>query len=61
MSYKQLVAKDFVNENNGLEEKKYVRRKDLVKKLFKKPERKKSLVDDKLNYLNNEMKKTGML
>ena len=61
MTYRQLVSKDFVDENNKLEEKKYVRRKNLVKNLFKKPERKKSLVDEKLNHLNNEMKKTGML
>ena len=61
MSYKQLVSKDFVNENDEIEKKKYVKRKNLVKKLFKKPERKKSLVDEKLNYLNNEMKRTGML
>jgi hypothetical protein len=61
LSYKQLVSKDFVNENDEIEKKKYAKRKNLVKKMFKKPERKKSLVDDKLNYLNNEMKKTGML
>jgi len=61
LSYKQLVSKDFVNENDEIEKKKYVKRKNLVKKLFKKPERKKSLVDEKLNYLNNEMKRTGML
>ena len=61
MSYKQLVSKDFVNENSELGEKKYVKRKNILKKLFKKPERKKSLVDEKLKYPNNEMKKTGML
>jgi hypothetical protein len=61
LSYKQLVSKDFVNENDEIEKKKYAKRKNLVKKMFKKPERKKSLIDEKLKQLNNEMKKTGML
>ncbi len=60
LSYKQLVSKDFVNENDEIEKKKYAKRKNLVKKLFKKPERKKSLIDEKLNQLNKELKKTGM-
>jgi hypothetical protein len=60
LSYKQLVSKDFVNENAEIEKKKYAKRKNLVKKLFKKPERKKSLIDEKLNQLNKELKKTGM-
>lgn len=60
LSYKQLVSKDFVNENDEIEKKKYAKRKNLVKKLFKKPERKKSIIDEKLNQLNKELKKTGM-
>lgn len=60
LSYKQLVSKDFVNENNEVEQNNYVRKKNLVKKLFKKPERKKSIIDEKLNQLNKELKKTGM-
>ena len=56
ITYNQLASKDLVNEKMNL------KRKDVVKRMFKKKNKKtkEQLIDERINQLNNELKKTGM-
>lgn len=62
LTYNQLKDKDFVNENKELKEKIYLKRKSLIKKLFKKEKikTKEQIINEKINQLNKDLKKTGM-
>jgi hypothetical protein len=60
ITYSQLASKDLVNEDNERKKKLYLKRKDTVKKIFGKKQKKKTLLDEKVEKLNKDLKKTGM-
>lgn len=61
LTYNQLVSKDFVNEDNEIKKKLYLKRKNAVKKMFSKKKKKKTAIDEKVDQLNKELKKTGVI
>lgn len=61
ITYNQLMSKDFVNEDNEMKKKLYLKRKNTIKKIFNKPKKKKSMIDEKIEKLNKELKKTGVI
>ena len=62
ITYNQLISKDFVNEKKKLQEKMFIKRKNAIKRLFKKKNKKtkEQMIDERINKLNDELKKTGM-
>jgi hypothetical protein len=61
LTYNQLASKDFVNEDNEIKKKLYLKRKNTVKKMFSKKKKKKTAIDEKVDQLNKELKKTGVI
>jgi len=61
LTYSQLASKDFVNDDNEMQKKLYLKRKGIVKKIFGRKKKKKSMIGEKLDQLNTELKKTNML
>lgn len=62
ITYSQLASKDLVNEKKKLQEKMFIKRKNAIKRLFKKKNKKtkEQMIDERINKLNDELKKTGM-